>query len=55
MSIETQIYPNLLTQTHLFKAAKLKKGRRGILIDTQFDNSNQNRTKVNMLNGRNWL
>ena len=25
----------VLTQTHLFKAAKLKKGRRGILIDTQ--------------------
>lgn len=26
VSIQTQIYSNLLTQTHLFKAAKLKKG-----------------------------
>ena len=50
-----QIYPNLPTQTNLFKAAKLKKGKRGILIDMQFGNSNQNRTEVNMLNGRNWL
>ena len=36
VSIQTQIYSNLLTQTNFFfKSAKLKKGRRGILIDTQ--------------------